>query len=207
MPRSEVVTDGDLVIRRMRDSEADYRLIVRWRNLPHVRRYWDPDLPPTTLASAIEELRPDLAPDAASTPCIVELEGRPIGYVQFYRWASYADDAEDVGIPFDDRTYGLDIFIGEPELVGKGIGTRVVDILAGYLIGELGAGVVALTTDVTNHAAQRCYEKAGFHKVRRVLDTDTYEGRRVWAWVMIRPASTPAPPAPGPTRIEPPDGG
>ncbi len=53
-----IATDGDVVIRRMRDNPDDYALIVGWRNRPHVREWWDPDDPPLTVDDAIEELRP-----------------------------------------------------------------------------------------------------------------------------------------------------
>jgi aminoglycoside 6'-N-acetyltransferase len=178
--------DRDLVIRRMRDETDDYKLMVEWRNRPHVRRRWDPDLPTSTLESIREEYRPDTVPGAASTACIVELNERPVGFIQFYRWASYADEASEVGIPFDDRSYGLDVFIGEEDLVGVGIGTRVVTLLSDYLVQEQNASSVSLTTDLDNHIAIRCYEKSGFRKVKQVLDLDTYQGERVWAWLMVK---------------------
>ena len=77
----------------------------------------------------------------------------------------------------DPDTFGLDLFIGEPDLVGRGIGTRVVDLVCTYLEHDRGASAVALTTERTNLRAQRAYEKAGFRKVREVLDTDTRERR------------------------------
>ena len=181
-----VIDDGDLVVRRMRDADDDYDLLVVWRNRPHVRRRWDPDLPALTLASAKKEYRADTTPDALTFACIIELDGAPIGFIQFYKWASYAKEATEVGIPFDDATYSLDVFIGDPNLIGKGVGTRVVTLMSDYLIDELGASAVSLTTDLDNHAAQRCYEKAGFKKIKEVLDTDTYQGERVRCWLMVK---------------------
>ncbi len=181
-----VVAAGDLVIRRLRDDDEDYSRMTRWRNSPHVLRWWDPDLPPRTIASIKEEYQPDTAADAASTACIIELEGVPVGFIQFYRWISYAEEAAHVGIPFDDHAYGLDVFIGEPDRIHRGLGTRVVAMLSDYLIAERGASSVSLTTAVDNHAAQRCYEKAGFAKFEQLLDTDTYRGERVRSWLMIK---------------------
>ena len=190
MRQDEKVVDGDLVIRRMRDEDAEYARMVEWRNSPHVRRRWDPDDPPMTLASARAEHGPDTQPDAPGTACIVELDGEPIGFIQFYRWASYPDEAEIVGIPFDERTYGLDVFIGVAGMIGKGIGTKVMKALSDYLIKEKAASSVVLTTDLDNHAAIRCYEKAGFRKVKEVLDTDTYKGERVRSWMMVKGGGT-----------------
>lgn len=187
MPAGVVVAAGDLVIRRLRDDEADYLQLAHWRDLPHVRRFWDHDFPPATVESMRQEYQAETAPESISIPCIIELNGRPIGFTQFYRWASYAGEAIEVGIPFDDKTYGLDVFIGDPGRVGQGMGTRVVVMLSDYLVDELGASAVTLTTDVENHAAQRCYEKAGFVKVKQVLDLDTYMGERTPSWLMTKP--------------------
>ena len=183
-----LAVDGDLVIRRMRDANDDYELIVTWRNRPHVRHWWDPDLPDLTLDSAKTEYEDDIRDDSATTLCIAELDGRPIGFMQFYRWASYADEAREVGIPFDDDVWGVDVFIGEQDETGRGLGTRMMNVLCRYLEVERSATSVALTTELTNAAAIRCYEKAGFEKIREVTDLDTRDGRRTRDWLMIRTA-------------------
>ena len=186
MTGATLVAQGDLVIRRMIDGHGDYELMVRWRNSPHVRYWWDPDLPALTLDSARDEYRPDTGPDSPTTACIVELDGAPVGFMQFYRWAAYADEAAEVGIPFDDGVWGVDVFIGETDLVGRGLGTRMMIALCEYLETERDARSIALTTELTNAAAIRCYEKAGFAKIREVRDLDTRDGERTRDWLMIR---------------------
>lgn len=184
-----VIARGDLVIRRMMDSAADYELMVRWRNRPHVRHWWDPDLPPLTLGTARDEYQPDTRNGAESTACIAELDDRPVGFIQYYRWSSYAAEAREVGIPYDDRTWGIDVFIGEEDLIGSGLGTRIVELCCGYLEDELGASSVVLTTEIANARAVRCYEKAGFVRSGRVTDLDTRGGVRTEDWLMIRSSS------------------
>ena len=184
----DLIDKDDLVIRRMVDDVRDYDLMVRWRNLPHVRYWWDPDDPPLTREVAIEEYRPMTRPDATSTACIVELQGRPVGHMQFYLWTSYATYANAIGIPFDGDTWGIDLFVGEPERIGRGLGTRMVNLLCEYLEAERNASAVTLTTEVDNSVAIRCYEKAGFKRVVQVRDTDTRNGERVTSWVMTRVA-------------------
>ncbi len=82
-------------------------------------------------------------------------------------------------LPSVEDAFGLDIFIGEPELVGVGLGSRAVDLVCRHLFEERGASAVMLATEVINHRAQRAYEKAGFRKVAQVLDTDMRGGERV----------------------------
>ncbi len=180
------ITDGDLTIRRMRDEVDDYRLLMRWRGEPHVHEWWDPDDPAPTLDEVVEQYGAEVRGEEPTTPCIFELDGRPAGFVQFHRWMPYMDEDPTVDIRPDANTYGLDIHIGEPDLIDQGLGSRVVDVLCTHLEDDLGASWIALSTEVTNHRAQRAYEKAGFQKVRQVLDTDTRGGTRVVCWLMER---------------------
>jgi aminoglycoside 6'-N-acetyltransferase len=181
-----LATDADLTLRTMRDDDADYGLIVRWRGRPHVHEWWDPDDPAPDLDTVRDHYGPRVRGEDPTTACVIELDAAPIGYLQFYRWSSWLDEALTLQVDADDGTFGIDLFIGEPELIGRGVGTRVVSLACGYLERDRGASVVALTTETTNVRAQRAYEKAGFEKVRQVLDTDTRDGERVWCWLMVR---------------------
>jgi aminoglycoside 6'-N-acetyltransferase len=178
--------DADVTVRPMHDDPDDYAMIVRWRAEPHVHAWWDPDEPAPSYDQVVEEYGPRAQVDGDTTSCIIERRGRPVGYVQFYRWASTPEEARAMDVSVDDGTFGLDIFIGKPELIGLGIGTRVVDLLCRYLEDERGASGIALTTELANDRAQRAYEKAGFRKTKEVLDLDTRDGQRVRAWLMER---------------------
>jgi aminoglycoside 6'-N-acetyltransferase len=178
--------DGDLAIRRMRADAHDVDLIVRWRAEPHVHEFWDPDDAPPDTEQVEREYLPNTEPGAPTTGCIAELDGRPIGYIQFYRWVDFADEAEEVGFEVSKDAWGIDVYVGEPALVDRGVGSRVVRVTCEYLEEELGAGEVGLLTEVVNTRAQRAYEKAGFVKDGKVRDFDTRGGERVWSWVMRR---------------------
>jgi aminoglycoside 6'-N-acetyltransferase len=180
------IRDGDLTIRGMRDNDDDYRLLARWRAEPHVHEWWDPDDPAPTLEEVIAHYGPAVRGEEPTTSCIFELDDRPAGFVQFYRWLPYTQKEPAIDVRPDKDTFGLDIHVGEPDLISQGLGTRVVGLLCGYLEGELGASWIALTTEVGNRRAQRAYEKAGFRKVRQVLDTDTRDGRHAVCWLMER---------------------
>jgi aminoglycoside 6'-N-acetyltransferase len=181
-----IAADGDVVIRRMRDHPADYQLIVGWRNLPHVREWWDPDDPPLRIDGAMEELRPSTQPGDSNAACIIEFDGAPTGYLQFYPWDEEHAYLAEVGITIPAGAWGLDIFIGEPSLVDKGIGSRTVRLISDHLFAEHGATAVALATETGNHRAQAAYVRAGMRIVEQFLDTDTRGGQRVESVLMIR---------------------
>jgi len=91
-----------------------------------------------------------------------------------------------MGMEVHEDAFGIDVFIGELDLIGRGIGSRAVDLLTRLLFDERGASQVAIVTALDNHVAQRAYEKAGFHRVGEVLDTDVRDGERVRSWLMTR---------------------
>jgi aminoglycoside 6'-N-acetyltransferase len=176
--------DGDLAIRRLRDDPADFAAMARWRAAPHVHEWWDPDEPAPSAERIAQTYRDRTEPDHRTTGCIIELDGRPIGYLQFYRWREWEDEAEEVDVDAGPASWGIDIHIGEPALIDQGLGSRAVGAICRYLAEERGATDVRLTTELTNHRAQRAYEKAGFVKLKHVLDMDTRDGERVWCWLM-----------------------
>ena len=181
-----VAADGDLAIRPLRDHPDDYDRIVAWRNSPHVREWWDPDDPPLTRAAAAAELAPGSGDDS-TTSCIIELAGRPVGFVQFYPWDVERTYLEGRGLSLPKASWGLDIFIGERDLVGKGIGSRTVRLLCDHLFAEYGAPAVALITEKGNIRAQAAYARAGMRvSGAPFLDTDTRGGQPVESILMIR---------------------
>jgi aminoglycoside 6'-N-acetyltransferase len=183
----ELAREGDVAIRRMRDEPADYALFVRWRNEPHVAEWWTTDDDPTPISPehVVENYGPRTEDASWVTSCIISLGERAVGYVQFYPWDSETDAAEEMGVPVIPGSFGLDIFIGEPDVIDRGVGSRVVALLARHLFDTRDATAIALLTPVGNARAHRAYEKAGFRKVKQTLDTDVVDGERRMSWLMV----------------------
>jgi len=134
----------------------DMTLLARWLATPHVAAWWGDK------ASQLEGIRANI--DSISVePFIIELDGRPIGYIQ-----SYDPHLEDEN-PYQDQptgTLGIDQFIGEPGLIGKGHGPRLIGEFIEMLFEE-GAPRVIVDPDPANRVAIRAYEKAGFRPLGR----------------------------------------
>ncbi len=189
MTGTELARDGELSIRTMCDESTEYEILVAWRARPHVSRWWDTDGPPFTFELARDSYGPD-AEDQNTTYCFIELDGRPIGFIQFFRWQDYAEEAREIGIPDSETASSLDVLIGEPDAIGLGFGSRAIDLTCRLLF-EQGASTVALTTALDNVRAHGAFQKAGFRKIRRVLDSDTRQGERIASWLMVRERSVP----------------
>jgi len=181
-----IAADGDLAIRRMRDHQDDHRRVVAWRNSPHVREWWDPDDPPLTLDGAIDEFRALTGADHPTTPCIIELAGIAVGYLQFYPWDAEEEYLATVGLRLPAGSWGLDIFV-EGGLAGRGIGSWAVRILSDHLFAEEAATAVALVTESGNARAHAAYVRAGMRVSGEPFhDTDTRGGQPVESILMIR---------------------
>jgi RimJ/RimL family protein N-acetyltransferase len=176
----------------MRDRDDDYARVVGWRNSPHVREWWDPDEPLLTMDRAVEEYRPGIGGAAPERLAVIEVAGVPVGLVQYYPWAAYREELAAMGLTIPAGAWGLDLFIGEPDRVDQGIGSKTVRLLCDYLMAEEGASAVALGVDRDNLRARRAYEKAGMTPSVEYLDTDIREGQRVRAVLMVRLAGAPA---------------
>jgi GNAT acetyltransferase-like protein len=107
----ELARDGELSIRRMRHDPDDYASFVRWRNAPHVAAWWTTDDEPTpiTLEGVIEAYGPRAEDGSWVAGCVICVDARPIGYVQYYPWSGAADEAREAGIADVEGSYGLDI--------------------------------------------------------------------------------------------------
>jgi aminoglycoside 6'-N-acetyltransferase len=143
-------------------TERDLPLLAAWLARPHVARWWDDPKELQHIVGHIDSISVE--------PFIIELNGRPIGYIQ-----SYDPHLED-DHPYQDQptgTLGIDQFIGEPELVGLGHGSQLIAEFVEQLFEE-GVPRVIIDPDPDNSAAIRCYEKAGF---RRLGECETPEGR------------------------------
>ena len=155
---------------QFRPMSADDLLLVRdWLRVPHVKEWWHD-------ADDFEFVSGDLGHhDMAQF--IVTMNERPFGYLQCYR---IGDWHTGFG-PQPDGTRGIDQFIAEPGMVGRGHGSAFIrQFIEGLL--DSGTPRIVIDPSPTNPRAIRAYEKAGF---RRVHEIDTPDGR---ALLMVRDA-------------------
>jgi len=164
---------------------ADVALLARWLSDPAVGAWWEG----TTVVYDEAYVRAEVLHgegDEHVTQAVVELDGAPIGFQQWYALAGEPDSMTEYGLVPGDRAFGIDQFIGESRLHGRGIGTRQVRAVVGWLLGPEGPGARRVLTDpvVENVRAIRCYEKAGFEKVRVLPGHEQVDGIPRDSWLM-----------------------
>ena len=107
-------------------SEADFPLMTGWLAEPHVRTFYQKD--PISLAEVAAKDGPRVRGEDP-TWCHLALDGagRPFGYLQCYRNLDWPAHAAEIDV---DSGLSIDLYIGEPDLVGRGYGRAM---LGGYV--------------------------------------------------------------------------
>lgn len=92
---------------------------------------------------------------------IVEEDGHPIGFCQYY---DYAIPGEDWHGTFDiSDTYSIDYLIGDETFLGKGYGKRIIEHLTSKIFEETNAKKIIVQPDDENKASRNTLLSAGFH--------------------------------------------
>src|SRR5262245_41740560 len=152
-------------------APADLPLVLRWLQTPHVMQWWG------EAYREFELIRGDFEIEGMDQ-FIVCVWDRPFGYLQCYeptRWPENGLGRHPPG------TRGIDQFIGETDMIGRGHGSAFIRAFIERLL-RAGAPRIITDPDPANVRAIRAYEKAGFYKDREV---DTPDGR---ALLMVRNA-------------------
>ncbi|ASY64847.1 Aminoglycoside 6'-N-acetyltransferase [Sinorhizobium sojae CCBAU 05684] len=133
-------------------AERHLPMLLAWLSEPHVRQWWgDPDVELGLIRDGCETGEVD--------GFIFHIEGEPAGYIQSWIPSQYDDEAWAGELSAD--TSGVDIFVGPPEMTGKGVAALALRSFAARLF-EKGAERIVIDPDAGNHRAVRAYTKAGF---------------------------------------------
>ena len=142
---------------------GDLPLIAAWLARPHVRRWWRE---PSDVASVAENYGPLVDGSDPTEGFIVHLGRRPIGYIQRYLVDDDPQWRETITSSLGGTGgIGIDYLIGEPDLVGRGIGRLMIARFAAECWSRHPSAdriVVALQQD--NVASWRALEAAGFRR-------------------------------------------
>lgn len=168
----------DLVLRELMKEDA--ALLAKWLSNPAVLEFYEGRNNPFDLAKVRQKF---FNQNDAETRCIIEFEGKEIGYLQFYEldqeaFSEYGLEASN------ERVFGMDQFIGEVDCWNRGIGTKVVSATVQYLLEQKQADKIVMDPQVVNERAIACYEKCGFLKVKVLPQKELHEGELRDCWLI-----------------------
>lgn len=138
---------GTIVLRAA--GPADVGLLRRWDAEPHLAdALGDDDWAWETELHRAPEWREQL---------LAELDGRPFAFVQII------DPAREDSRYWGDVPAGLralDIWVGEPDLLGQGLGTRVMRLAIDRCFADPAVTAILIDPLASNPRAHRFYERA-----------------------------------------------
>lgn len=183
-PKPMILIEEDtLAIRDMEDTEEEYQRMYTWLLKPEVKEwYFDEDA--QTYEAVREKYDMQSLKDEYVTSTIIEYEGKPIGYLQFYETQNEKEYPYSVPLLEEPGVWGIDLFIGETDFIGKGIGPKVIAMIIEYLKKEKHVRTIIIDPDIKNERAIKAYEKAGFQKVQVLKNWETHLGVAHDAWLM-----------------------
>ena len=149
-------------------SEKHLPLLTQWLNDSHLQEWWSSG--EITLEEVRAKYLPRIMGDDAARPYIIYLEKHPFGYIQYY-YASEGDPNWWPDKPEHD-VIGIDQFIADKTLLGKGYGTLMIIQFIHYLKSKISISQVRVDPRADNSRAIRCYEKVGFRKTHDIMTPD-----------------------------------
>jgi aminoglycoside 6'-N-acetyltransferase len=140
----------------------DLPLMRRWLESPHVRAWWgEPEL-------ELGYIRDMIAGRDTTRPFIFSVNGEPAGYIHYWFIGHHqnetwiADNPWLAELPSD--AIGVDLTIGEADLLSRGVGSAVLRLFSERLVGQ-GHRTIIIDPHPANGRAVRAYEKAGFRAI------------------------------------------
>lgn len=103
---------------------------------------------------------------------IIIVDAVPVGYIQYYYTYDfpYVPELNDEKLPLDLAS--IDLFIGEIDYIGKGLGQRIIrQFLDDYIWTKFDACFV--DPDTANSRAVHAYKKVGFTELKMVNNGNT----------------------------------
>jgi aminoglycoside 6'-N-acetyltransferase len=153
------------VFRFERLTRADFGRLAAWLAEPHVARWWHHEFTP----EAVErDFGPTVDGVETSLDHVALLDGRPIGFVQFCLFEDYPEYVDEMAsvYPVESGAASIDYFIGEPHLVGHGVGRRMISAFVEHAWGlDDRATHLVVPVNTDNVASWKALEHAGFRLV------------------------------------------
>jgi aminoglycoside 6'-N-acetyltransferase len=144
---------------------ADFPLLRAWLAQPYVARWWNHE---TTHEAVERDFGPTARGEEPAEDLLALLDGRPFGLAQRSRIADYPEELAAFGaiVPVSEGAMTIDYLIGDPDLVGRGMGARMIrSLVAGTWAAYPSAPCIIVAVAAANIASWRALESAGLARV------------------------------------------
>jgi aminoglycoside 6'-N-acetyltransferase len=156
-------------------GRSDFPLLQKWLAAPHVAVWWNERF---DLKSLEAKYGPAIDRNEPIHVYLIQSEGVPIGWIQWYRWRDFPEHAAQVGA--DPMSAGIDLAIGEIEMTGRGLGPVVIrEFGANYIFTNGDVCAIVADPATRNTRSVRAFRKAGFNTVDTVQLVDEASERHI----------------------------
>ena len=124
--------------------------LLRWRNSPEVAAYMFTDHPISPQEHDLWLSR--VQGDATRAHWVIELDGEPVGLANIY------------DLDRDGGSCGWGLYLAEPSVRGKGVGSMVTYLVIEKVFSDLGLGMLWCEVLASNQRGRRLYQKFGFRE-------------------------------------------
>lgn len=136
-----------------------------WLAEPHVARWWNHDPSPTAVEDDFGDAVDGLEP---AEDYLALADGVPVGIVQYCRFHDYPEYVEEMEpvYPVSPDMASIDYLIGDPQRVGKGLGTAVIAAFVDRVWNhEPDVAAIVVPVNSANVRSWRALLAAGFRLV------------------------------------------
>lgn len=149
-------------------KESDLPLLTEWLNRPHLQKWWRAEK--ITQERVRKKYLPRIFNKDSAKPYLSYLGKIPTGYIQYYSVSesktNWWPDNPGAGV------LGIDVFLANQKDLDRGYGTVMVSQFVEFLFMNPNIREIRIDPRPDNLRAIRCYEKAGFKKIRNITNPD-----------------------------------
>lgn len=161
---------SDVVFEQLK--EGHFELMLVWLQTPHVKEWWDSEILWTMAkiqekyASYVQGYKMVAGKREAIDAFIVVFKGNSVGYIQAYDLRRHNPGMEFGLDMVPEKLASIDVFLGEVNVLGKGLGSFVIQEFLERVVAEK-FDICGIFVDEKNLPAHRVYERAGFKELLR----------------------------------------
>lgn len=162
-----LIKNKNMTIRNM--EQSDLSNLIKWFNNKDLTKFYDERFENND--AVIKKYLTRINDPSKITPCILEINNVAVGYMQFYKIDSSLH--KKLNFDLELNVYGIDQFLADCSIWGKGIGTEFIKMILNYLVLELNVDSIVLDVKINNIRAIKSYKKCGF-KILKQEDSYFY---------------------------------
>lgn len=158
---------GEITFKEL--TQDDLPLLYIWLNKPHVQGTYAKTF--VSKDDVVEKYGKKIRKDSKTKAFIFLCEGRPAGYIQTYRVSDYPDYESLISLPY--KSAGVDLFIGDENFLGKGLGSTIIKKFTEEVVLKLyDVEYCVAGPDEKNIPSIKAFEKAGYRHVKTIRNLE-----------------------------------